>query len=119
MLTPATQSNDPRVRAYGTDLIEGHRASDKVLQGVADSNNLDLPQEPDGLHQEMKEMLSGLSGLSYDTSFMQLQITDHRHTMLLFRTEVEEGKSATVVQYAREQMPILEVHLNRADTLIW
>jgi putative membrane protein len=114
----AAKSTNVGVKGYGQLLAEDHGAAQNELKLIADTINLVLPQTPDSLHQAMQQTLSGLTGKSFDTTWLRAQITDHQKTIVLFQSELKNGTSATVLRYTNKHLPELQAHLKMADSLL-
>lgn len=117
-LLATAKSTNAGVKGYGQLLAEDHRAAQNELKLIADTINLILPQAPDSVHQAMQQTLSGLSGKSFDTAWLRVQITDHQKTIAFFQSELNNGTSATVLRYTNKHLPELQAHLKMADSLL-
>lgn len=61
--------------------------------------------------------LNSLSGYSFDTAYINSQIKDHAKTLTLFNPEISNGNNQTIRSYATDNMPHIQMHYNRADSI--
>ncbi len=59
-----------------------------------------------------------LTGKAFDTTWLRAQITDHQKAIVLFRSELNNGTSTSVIRYTNKHLPELQAHLKMADSLL-
>jgi putative membrane protein len=114
----ATNGNDGRTRDFAQNMVDEHRAANDLLLRISDTINLSAPQQPDSVHREIRTILSHLGGISFDTTYLRAQVTDHRQTIALFQAELANGTNASVLRYAATYLPVIHIHLKKADSLL-
>jgi putative membrane protein len=63
-------------------------------------------------------MLQSLPDSTFDTTYLRAQINDHENAVALFQQELANGQDTTVKAYASQYLPVIQMHLTMADSLI-
>ena len=58
-----------------------------------------------------------MSGRAFDSAYMHNQVTDHQTTVANFQTELNQGQDQDVKNYANKNLPHIQIHLQRADSI--
>lgn len=103
------------VRDYGTMMETDHTAALSELQSIADGKNIKLSDKLDSAHTALKQKLMMLSGIEFDTSYLNNMIKDHEKVIAEFDTESRNGQDADLVAYATNALPKLNEHLTKAQ----
>jgi putative membrane protein len=105
------------VRDFGEMMVRDHsRANDKLKQ-IAGRKKIELPTEPDAKHKAKKQELEAASGATFDSAYIQAQVADHEATESLLKQQIESGTDAEAKAWARESLPTVTAHLQRARAL--
>lgn len=111
-----SHGSDAAVRDYGRMLVDDHQRANAQLVQIANARGLGLPTEPSREQQQKLQKLGRLQGQAFDREFMQQMIADHGKAIALFREEAQrQGGEPAVQNYAREVLPTLHTHLDRAQ----
>jgi putative membrane protein len=103
------------VREYGTQMETDHTASLSELQSIADGKNIKLSDKLDSAHTALKQKLMMLSGMEFDTTYLNNMIKDHEKVIAEFDTESRNGQDQDLVAYATKTLPHLNEHLTKAQ----
>jgi putative membrane protein len=109
------RSND--VRDYGRMLMRDHRDANRKLERVADRIDVNLPERPSADQRAAYARLAHMSGRVFDRMFLRQMVMDHRTVISMFREQARERRSETA-RFAREMLPKLQSHLERARSLL-
>jgi putative membrane protein len=110
-----TKSGSTSIRDYAHLMVTSHipvaAALSKILQqkNVTPSNTL--------LHGAYDAMISTLqadSGAAFDRDYVNGQVEYQKGNAALFRQEIENGSDPELKQFARQTLPKIEDHLQRA-----
>jgi putative membrane protein len=112
-----TMGRDTAVKVFGAAMVADHQTAYNDLATLATAWTIAIPQGPDSAHVAMKQYLSGLSGYSFDTAYINAQIKDHEATVALFRKEVDSTSQPQLKAYAQKYLPKIEMHLAMADSI--
>jgi putative membrane protein len=105
------------VKSYGNMMITDHSMAQQELTSIATQLGVNIPQMPDSAHIAMGQMLRMLSGMTFDSTYMSMQIMDHDKTIQLFQNEVSNGNNTSVRNYAQKYLPKIQVHRQMADSI--
>jgi putative membrane protein len=90
-------------------ILEDHRNSSQKLQSLASRKGWTLPSAASADADQAMTSASG-SG-SFDDRFLADQIRMHREAISLYRAQASGGADPDLRQFARDQLPHLEHHL--------
>jgi putative membrane protein len=90
-------------------ILEDHRNSSQKLQSLASRKGWTLPSAASADADQAMTSTSG-SG-SFDDRFLADQIRMHREAIALYRAQASGGSDPDLRQFARDQLPHLEHHL--------
>ena len=90
-------------------ILEDHRNSSQKLQSLASRKGWTLPSAASADADQAMTSTSG-SG-SFDDRFLADQIRMHREAISLYRAQASGGSDPDLRQFARDQLPHLEHHL--------
>lgn len=91
-------------------ILEDHQQSSQKLQALASRKGWTLPSASDTPESDQALMSTSGSG-SFDDRFMADQIRMHREAISLYRAQASSGSDPDLRQFARDQLPHLEHHL--------
>ena len=91
------------------DLLEDHQRSGQRLQQLASSKGWTLPAAASMESDQTRAMTT--SGSFDDDRYIADQIRAHRDAIALYRSEATGGTDPELRQFARDQLPTLEHHL--------
>ena len=83
---------------------------------LASQMGMTPPSEPSKKHQSEAAKLAKMSGAAFDRAFARHMVTDHKMEIAEHR-RAAKMKNEAVARYATESLPILEQHLQTAESL--
>lgn len=114
----ASRGSYDSVRVFGSMMVSDHGNAESELDSLASSLDvIAIPSTPDSLHQAMTTQLQNLSGNVFDTTYIGAQVRDHIITINLFEYELSAGNNQQVKNYANKYLPILQMHLQEAQSI--
>jgi putative membrane protein len=99
-----TRSTDSGVLQYAQMMITDHTTAQNDLRDIAEQI-------------AMRNMLSPLSGTSFDSAYIAGQILSHQKTLTLFDAQLSGGLNTRVKGYATTYRPAIQHHHHMADSL--
>lgn len=111
------KSVDDSVKNFAHMMITGHSTALSGLDSVANQFSYTLPVTIDSVHAALKTQLMALSGVGFDSTYINSQINDHVNTINLFQNEVNLGNNPSVKGYASTNLPHLQEHLASAQSV--
>lgn len=112
-----TKTADTAIVNFANMMIADHTAAQASLKNLAAKYGLTAPDSVDAAHAQMKMDLSMLNGRTFDSAYIQGQITDHQATIQLFQTESSNGNNGDLKNFSDTTLPKLQMHLDRADSI--
>jgi putative membrane protein len=91
-------------------IVEDHQRSSQKLQELASRKGWTLPSATETADSDQAMTSTSGSG-SFDDGFMADQIRMHREAISLYRAQASSGSDPDLRQFARDQLPHLEHHL--------
>jgi putative membrane protein len=113
----ASKASTPSVQDFGEMMVSEHQTALDELESIADLKNATTTTELNAEHQQVRDKLSAMSGLAFDTAYMNSQVKDHEKTIALFQSEIANGKDQEVKDYARKYLPHIQMHHHKADSI--
>ncbi len=113
LMIKRTENRD--IQNLATVMVKDHLMAQKELKEIALKENLSLPQS---LPPEKLLILSKLDSLKDDERnhyYAELMVMEHEDAVRLFRNAGKNDANASLADFARAKLPILEHHLMEAN----
>jgi putative membrane protein len=107
----------PAVKEFGALMVKDHSAANEKLKGVAGAKQVSVPKSPSVMQKAMKAKLEILSGDTFDKSYVQGMIKDHKDDIKKFEDEASQGKDPEVKAFASATLPTLRTHLEKIQSI--
>jgi putative membrane protein len=91
-------------------LLEDHQRAHQQLQQLASRKGWNVPAEAESAESDQARMASSAGNFD-DDRFMAEQIRMHRDAISLYRAQASSGSDPDLRQFASDQLPHLEHHL--------
>jgi putative membrane protein len=112
-----TKSSNAGVKAFAQFMIQEHTQAQTDLQNLANNLGQTLPSGLMPGDSLLMVRLSSLSGLSFDTAYINAQVLDHQKVITVFQNEINAGNNQSIRAYANQYLPHIQLHLRMADSL--
>jgi putative membrane protein len=99
---------------FGMHMVAEHTTAMNDLQAIVNTRDISIPTGLDNEHEQLKQRLQGLTGMEFDTVYVNSQVKDHRKAIAMFQDEAANGKDADLKAYAAKNLPHLNEHLSSA-----
>jgi putative membrane protein len=113
----ADHGDNSEVRNFGTRMVSEHTPALKSLDSIGNLKGITMPTLPDAEHQQLKQRLSNLTGINFDTAYVNSQVKDHKKVISMFEDEASNGQDSDLKAYANKNLPHLRDHLSAAQQL--
>jgi putative membrane protein len=110
------KSGNEKVKGFAQMMIDDHRRANQELAELAKRKDLDVSDDAELINQAKAMVLKLRGEGSFDKAYMNNQVVAHRQTIELFRRGVNV-KDEEIAAFARETLPKLEQHLQRAEQI--
>jgi putative membrane protein len=109
------KGKDPAVKSFGAMLVTDHGENNVKAKQVAQGLGVDPPTSADMMHQASYLKLKILSGGTFDKSFIDDMIDDHKADIAKFEKQAMQNDATGA--YAKETLPALKKHLAEAQKI--
>lgn len=113
----ANQGSSDSVKMFGQMLVTEHQAAQNSLDSIATGQNVELPDSADANGMAMYNALQGLSGASFDSAFIRMQVMAHDSAISMYQTYANDGTFSSLKSYASRMLPKLQEHAMYIDSL--
>jgi putative membrane protein len=103
------------MKSFGQMLVTDHSSANEKAIAAAKEIGVTPPTGPTAKQKHEYERLSKMKGASFDKSFAQHMVTDHKKDISEYEREAK--KHDPVGRYANESLPVLRKHLHTAESL--
>lgn len=109
------QASSNEVKNFAQRIINDHNLANQQLTALSERNNLEVPQDLDRQENNTVKELSSKKGRDFDQAYMDSMIQDHRKDLELFQKMAKEGKNPELKNFAQQNIPVLQKHLQLAE----
>lgn len=103
------------IRIFGQMMVNDHPVLLATISSLAAASGISLPGGPDSIHQVYAQQLSSLSGLSFDTAYINGQVRDYKSILTVIRNEINNGHRVQIKSFAGDILPAIQ---SQSDTAI-
>ena len=112
------QSCDPAVRSYAQMMIDDHSRLSTLMMQTASSAGMTPPSPMlNAAHSQMLQRLQMETGAGFEAAYRNAQIMAHQEAVGLHRSYADTGDNNALRGVASQAVPVIEMHLNRAQSL--
>lgn len=109
------KASHKEVKAFGAEIIEDHQYASEEAKELSAEEEIYLPVQLGNQHKKEKQRLSQLSGKAFDEAFIAYILKEHRKAMRELEKDVATLQNEKVKSWASATLPILAVHLKKAE----
>lgn len=103
-----------RVKDFGNMMVGDHSKANDELKGLATANNITMPARlPDDLQKHI-DMMSKMTGDTFDKHYMDMMVNDHKEDIGEFKKEANSSVNDAFKAFAAKTLPTLQKHLDSA-----
>jgi putative membrane protein len=103
------------VRSFGQMLEHDHKDALQKSTTAANSMGVTPPTAPNSKQKSMYDRISKLSGEKFDDAFVSDMIAGHKKDVSEYEKEAKQNNA--VGTYAKEELPVMQKHLQTAESL--
>lgn len=105
------KASSPEVKQYAQQMISDHTKANTELARLAQSQNIEVPDDTDLMHKASMKLLQTKSGEEFDTAYMEQMDKDHKKAVELFESASSSPKVDKELQaFASKMLPKLHEH---------
>jgi putative membrane protein len=103
------------VKSYGQMLQQDHSAANQKATDAAKKLAVNPPSAPNPKQKADYDKMAKWQGAAFDKAFAQHMIMDHKKDIAEYKKAAKKNDDAG--QYAKDSLPVLEKHLQTAQSL--
>jgi putative membrane protein len=107
------QSSD--VKSFGQMLQQDHGAANQKATDTAKKLGLNAPSGPNAKQKADYNKMAKAQGAAFDKEFAQHMVMDHKKDIADYKKAAKKNDDAG--QYAKDSLPVLEKHLQTAQSI--
>jgi putative membrane protein len=111
------RSQDANIKKFAQQMIDDHTKVNQELQQVAQSGNLNVPNELSVKHKALLQTLQNAQGAQFDRAYVAAQIAAHEETIQLFQNAAKSLSNDPLGKFAQSHVDHLTEHLKMARAL--
>jgi putative membrane protein len=111
------KSQDQNIRNFAQKMITDHTASQQMLMPIAQSQEIGVPTTLTPEHQAMLDHLSTLSGLAFDTAYINGMIQAHGEDLAQLNNQLVNGHSQVINVWVANTRPVVMQHEQIAEQI--
>ncbi|MGD9507496.1 MAG: DUF4142 domain-containing protein [Geminicoccaceae bacterium] len=113
----AAEGDNSAVAAFGRQMVEDHTKMNDELASIAKSKGV-TPPDSASLMQQAKTAATGiLPGATFDRTYINTQVEDHKTTLELLQNEAANGNDPDLKAFAQKYVPMIQEHLTEAENV--
>jgi putative membrane protein len=98
-------------------MIQEHSAMNEELAGIARQKGVEPPASPDLGSQATGAAIGVLPGETFDSQYINQQISAHQSTLELLQKQAQEGQDPDLKAFAQKYVPVVQHHLDEANRI--
>ena len=106
---------NPDVKKFGQMLSDDHSAANQKAIEAAKSLGVTPPNGPSAKQKAEYEKMSKMTGARFDRDFAKHMVADHKKDIAEYKKEAKQSDAGG--QYAKDQIDVLQKHLDTAESL--
>jgi putative membrane protein len=103
------------VKSFGQMLQQDHSAANQKAMDAAKKLGVNAPSAPNPKQKADYDKMAKLQGAAFDKAFAQHMVMDHKKDIAEYKKASTKADDAG--QYAKDSLPVLEKHLQTAQSL--
>jgi len=111
-----TNASSPVIQNFAKMMIDDHSKAGEELKTLAAQKNITLPNVLSNQHQDDYSELAKKKGADFDKAYASYMVKDHKEDIHAFTKQAEKGKDAELKNWAAGKIPVLQHHLDKAQT---
>jgi putative membrane protein len=116
----AEKSKNAEVKKFADHMVKDHtETTDKLKKTLSEDNNSALtpPSDLDATHKQMLTELQNAPAVTFDKTYMDMQVKGHRQALELHQGYAANGEDAKLKTFASQVVPKIQEHLTMAERI--
>lgn len=103
-------AQDEQVKQFGARMVQDHSKANDELKTIASNQGIDLPQQLDKKHEQLRDRLARLQGSAFDRAYMAAMVKDHNADLAAFRHEAQSSRDPGIKEFAAKTLHVIGTH---------
>ena len=112
-----TKAMDPRIKAFGSMMVQDHSTANDELKRLADAKHINLPGTLSAGEQDKINDMNKKTGKDFDKAYMKMMIDDHKKDVKEFEKAGNDLTDPDLKNFAMKTLPTLQKHLDSAKAI--
>lgn len=113
-----TYSPSGEIKKLGKQMVDDHDKANAVLQSIVSKNNINIPENLSDDSYKKYTTLEKKTGIEFDKAYVDMMLADHKDLIATFKTEADSGNNESLKLWARQQLPVIEQHLQLVQQVL-
>lgn len=105
------------VKDFGQMMVTDHGKANQELESVLTKKRMKMPAKLAPKHKKMVDKFTNFSSEEFDKKYAKEMVKDHTKDVAKFKKMSEKAKDADLKGWVDKTLPVLEQHLQKAQTL--
>jgi putative membrane protein len=111
------RSQDQNIRNFAQKMITDHTAANGTLMPIAQGQEIGMPTAVSPQHQAIMDKLSQMSGVAFDTAYINMMIQAHGETLAAMNNQLTNGQSQVLNVWVQNTRPVVMQHEQIAEQI--
>ena len=111
------KSPNPDVRDFANMILRDQTSALEDLSDLMRAKGVSQPRIASPDARQDADRMAALTGPEFDREFINMMVADHQKAVDMFRDQIGIAMDADVKKYSEDLLPILEMHLEKAQRL--
>ena len=106
------------VKKFAEMMIADHKKANSELSEIDDAHGSSVPSpNPSDEDKALYAQMSSYTGAAFDTAYIKHAVSDHETDVKEYKEAKGEVKDPMLVEYVDKTLPVIEKHLQHAESL--
>ncbi len=116
--TAQSQTKDDDIKNFAQLMIDDHnKMADGLKTQTENMQNVQIPSDMTKDFQDRLQTLKSAKGHQFDQAYRRQMVQSHKEAINFFQDYARVGDNDALKTWAKDQVAMLEKHLNRAEAL--
>lgn len=106
-----TKSSNPHVVSFAKEMQTDHSKANAQLISILQAQGVTPPSGVGAKNAALMTALKAQSGAAFDRHYLTSQLPAHQEVLALFKAEAANGSDSKLVAFAKQTIPVIEMHI--------
>jgi putative membrane protein len=105
------KSSNPHVIRFANEMHTDHSKANAQLMSILQAQGITPPSGVGAKNAALMTELKAQSGSAFDSHYLKSQLPAHQQVLALFQAEAANGSDPKLVAFAKQTIPVIEMHI--------